>query len=354
MARPISPSPEAVAAPPVVVIGTGGMAAAYVKALKALGRKPARAIGRDPARAAKFGEAHGVKAVGGGLAALNSDAPSPVAIVAVSHAALAPVSRALIDHGCRTILLEKPGALFHEDLEALHALATAAGAQVFVAYNRRFYSSVTRLAQAIEADGGLLSCQFEFTEIERFVIHDGFPEEVLHRWGLVNSTHVIDLAFFLAGRPRALDCHVAAGLPWHPAGAVFTGSGVSTRGVAFSYHADWASAGRWKLNLYTAERRYLLEPLETLQVQERGQFTLETLAPGPCPEAEAGIKPGLYYQLAALFQAHAGARDSRLCPLAEHLGNWPVYERMLGYDRGRQTKNSESATPASVSTASQA
>ncbi len=328
------------------------MSAEYVKALKALGRPPACVIGRDPARAAAFAEANGVDALGGGLTALSPVALGPVAIVAVSHDALSSVTRGLIDKGCRTILLEKPGALYYEDLQGLQAHANTAGARVFVAYNRRFYPTVTRLAAEIEGDGGLLSCQFEFTEIERFVIHDGLPEEVLRRWGLVNSTHVIDLAFFLAGSPRALDRHVAGALPWHPAGAVFAGSGVSERGVTFSYHADWASAGRWRLNVYTARRRYLLEPLESLQVQERGQFEMRTVEPGPCPESEAGLKPGLYHQVEALFRAHDGDVDPRLCPLTEHLGRWPVYERMLGYDRGRQTKKSESATPSAVSTVS--
>ena len=71
--------------------------------------------------------------------------------------------------------------------------------KIFVAYNRRFYNSSIEAIKIINNDGGVLSFNFDFTEIVKKVEKLKLPKKVKENWFLCNSTHVVDLAFFLCG-----------------------------------------------------------------------------------------------------------------------------------------------------------
>ena len=126
-----------------------------------------------------------------------------------------------------------------------------ANAKVFIAYNRRFYRAVSEAKRLIEGDGGVTSFNFEFTEwsheIERLSKAPGVKE----KWFLGNSTHVVDLAFFLGGKPSEISCYTQGGTDWHPTASLFSGAGVSEHGALFSYNANWESAGRWGVEVLT-------------------------------------------------------------------------------------------------------
>ena len=304
------------------------MAEAHVVALRALGVEPV-VVGRGRERAEELAERIGVEASWGGLDAFSAPMPD-VAVIAVGPAELAGVASSLLERGCRAVLVEKPGALRSEDLERLHGRSRELGADVFVAYNRRFFPSVAAARQAIEEDGGPLSLHFEFTEIEeRVTAGRGTADQVLARWGLVNSSHVVDLAFHLAGSPRQWVQQRRGALPWHPAGAVFSGSGETERGALFSYLATWSGAGRWSVEVTTAARKLILRPLEALSVQRKGSFEVE---PVELDAEPSGLKPGLYGQLAAFLAAAAGEEpDPRLCSLEEALGILRAAQAIFGY-----------------------
>ena len=91
--------------------------------------------------------------------------------------------------------MEKPGALYLSELESLHELSANKNAKVFIAYNRRLYSSVFKLRKSVESDGGITSAVFEFTEWSHKIRLLKKAPGVKERLLLVNSTHVIDLVF---------------------------------------------------------------------------------------------------------------------------------------------------------------
>jgi predicted dehydrogenase len=295
---------------------------------------PFRAVGRSPERAAAFAAALGVECRAGGIEALaDADVPQ-TAIVATSHDQLAPVGAALLERGCRALLLEKPGALSSQELERLADAVEVAGAQAFVAFNRRFYRSVAAARAALDADGGPLSASFDFTEIEARILAERAAGTVddasLARWGVANSLHVIDLFLHLAGRPTRWTPIRRGALPWHPSGAVFAGSGVTDRDVLFAYLATWSGAGRWGLELTTAARKLVLRPLEELAASERGSFALE---PVELPAAPDDLKEGVAAQLDAFLRTAAGERvDERLCTVREAAAHVAVAEQILGYE----------------------
>jgi predicted dehydrogenase len=148
---------------------------------------------------------------------------------------------------------------------------------------------------------------------------------VLARWGIANSSHVIDLFLHLAGSPARIATERSGALDWHPSGAVFSGAGETETGALFSYAATWSGAGRWGLEVTTAHRKLVLRPLESLAEQETGSFTLRDVALEPEP---AETKPGLVAEVRAFLAGD----DPRLCTIHEALRTLQVTAEICGYD----------------------
>ena len=263
-------------------------------------------VGRGEESSKAFEAETGLACRAGGLAAAldAADAAPTEAIIAIDIPELAAAAQALIGAGCRRILLEKPGGVDRAQVFALAEAARDAGAEVFLAYNRRFYGSVRAAREALAEDGGATSMSFDFTESADQIVRIGYPAEVLDNWLLANSTHVIDTAFFLAGEPADWRPRVAGKLDWHPRAARFAGCGETDRNVMFSYAADWDAPGRWSIEIASRKRRFVLRPMEQLQVQTRGSFALEA---SPGDELDATYKPGLYRQTRAFLTGEDAA-----------------------------------------------
>jgi predicted dehydrogenase len=309
----------------VWLVGAGGMAAEYTKVLAALGCRTT-VIGRSREKVARFAGVDGVAAVADGGIAVHlqrTDERPTAAIVATPVETLAEVTGRLIAAGVRRILVEKPGALDVAELERLETAAARGGGDVRIAYNRRFYAATSRAREIIAEDGGVRSFAFEFTEWSHEIVKLPIVPAVKERWLVANSSHVIDLAFFLGGAPRQLSTFVDGALPWHRAGAIFAGAGVSERGALFSYHANWAAPGRWGVEVLTARRRLIFRPMEKLSVMQLGSVKIDEEPIDDRLDRE--FKPGLYKQT----EAFLAGDDARLPTLGEQRRHFAFYDRML-------------------------
>ena len=298
----------------ILLAGAGPMAIDYARVLGALGADWF-AVGRGAASAERFAAEIGKAPMRGGLGAFLRDARGTIAdaaIVALPIPELAGAAQALVGAGVKRLLVEKPAGLDFNEIRALTGFAEASGAEIYVAYNRRYMASTREAARMIADDGGVTSFQFEFTEVAERIVSSGKDPRVLAQWFLGNSSHVIDLAFHLAGAPAQLYAQASGRLNWHPAGAVFTGAGTTRDGVPFSYHADWSSAGRWGVDIRTARRRLILQPLEQLKMQMKGSFAIEDMTLDD--ELDRNFKPGLYRQSADFLAGTKG----RLQTIAAH------------------------------------
>ncbi len=301
------------------------MAQDYAKVLQALDTS-FEVIGRGEASAITFDQATGITPRTGGVGVALQQASAPeTAIVAVGVRQLAKTATALIEAGTRHILLEKPGGVNIEEIRQLHEVATRNDVDVWLAYNRRFYASTLKAEELIADDGGVTSVQFEFTEWSHKIRDLPKAPSVKERWFLGNSTHVVDLVFYLCGVPADWKYWHAGSLNWHPAAARFCGAGVTDRGVMFSYLADWESPGRWGIEILTRKRRLIFRPMEQLQVMHLGSVQIEPM------EIEStldkGFKPGLYRQTRAFLTEEA----SRFCFLPQQVRYAELYSQMGGY-----------------------
>ncbi|MEC9395212.1 MAG: Gfo/Idh/MocA family oxidoreductase [Actinomycetota bacterium] len=309
------------------LVGCGPMARSYAQVLGDVG-VDVRVVGRSEASAASFEAEVGVEVARGGLEAALTHHPSPeLAIVSVGIGELADATRRLVEAGCGRVLAEKPGGLDSVQVAEVAAAAAATGADVLVAYNRRYYGSVAAARNLIESDGGVASLRFEFGERLDSVLDGRFPASVLRRWFLANSTHPVDLAFHLAGRPTELEVECSGGLDWHPSGSTFRGRGRTSSGATFGYEADWRTSGSWVVEVATERRRLLFQPLETLrQVVDGVEEEVEQV-----DDLDRRFKPGLHRQVTAFLDGD----DSLACTIAEQVVNCHDYDRIAGYGQVR-------------------
>lgn len=258
------------------LVGAGGMAQDYIKVLHDLGKEFV-VIGRGEDTAKKCEEITTSRVIRGGLSDFLSTTSELCshAIIAVSVEQLYETTKDLLEYGIKNILVEKPGSLYSWQFDKLNILAKEKNANVIIAYNRRFYASVLKAQEIIRQDAGVTSFNFEFTEWAHRINPEGRNLDVLEKWFLANSTHVVDLAFYLGGKPKQISCYIDGGLSWHSCGSNFSGAGISQGGALFNYQANWESAGRWSLEILTKENKLIFRPMEKLQIQKKGTINQE-------------------------------------------------------------------------------
>jgi predicted dehydrogenase len=308
------------------LIGAGGMSVEYVKVLKAQNQEFS-VIGRSEKSALSFEEKTGEPVIIGGLDSFLQGKPelSDSAIVSVGLEQLFETTMQLLDYGVKHLLVEKPGGLQLSEIKALADKASDNDANIYIAYNRRFYSSTLKAQELIEQEGGVTSFNFELTEWGHVIEKLDKPKIVLEKWFLGNSTHVADMAFFLGGKPKEIRCFTSGSLSWHSSSSIYAGAGVSHNGALFNYAANWESAGRWSVEILTNENRYVFRPMESLQVQKRGTIPLMNIAIDD--ELDKEFKPGLYKQV----EAFVSNESKQLCSIEEQLSLFPLYEKMANY-----------------------
>ena len=106
-------------------------------------------------------------------------------------------------------------------------------AEVFIGFNRRFYSSVDFIREALVSEGGPLSFHFDFTERIDQILENKTKKILLENLFSYNSLHVVDLAFHLCGYPKKLFSTSSGYSDWHKKPMIFVGSGISNKNSLF-------------------------------------------------------------------------------------------------------------------------
>lgn len=310
------------------LIGTGPMAADYVRVLLAQNQL-FQVVGRSEQNSTDFSKKYNVDVISGGIQQLISTNPArpDFAIVCVGVEQLHSATMQLLNFGVKNILVEKPAGLNVAEISALAENAKKRGANVFVAYNRRFYASVLKAKEIIKADGGVSSFNFEVTEWAHVLDKLTKNPDVMQHWFLANSTHVADLAFHLGGIPVELNAFTAGEnkLSWHSSASAFVGAGQSDQGALFSYHGNWQAPGRWFVEILTHKHRLYFKPLEELHIQEKGNITITKVDIDD--QLDKQFKPGLYLQTKVFLCGDS----SSLCTIHHQLACVSLYEKMAGY-----------------------
>jgi len=139
--------------------------------------------------------------------------------------------------------------------------------------------------------GNPSSAHFEFTERILQIQKNPSNRKYFSDWLLANSSHVIDLGFFLIGQPKEISAESAKvdGLSLNEnTKNLYYGMGKTLKNVYFTYHSNWSSSGNWNIKIMHKNGLFVLNPLETLKFQplghNAGKKVMEEVTPG---------KPGL-------------------------------------------------------------
>jgi hypothetical protein len=284
----------------ILLIGTGYMAGEYAKVLQAQ-NIDFDIVGRGKANCDLIRSQYPtVEVFEGGVENFEASREYTHAVITTNIEYLTSHTRKMLEIGVFSILLEKPGGRDFAEISALAEFAKQhSSSEIFIAYNRRFYSSVIECQRLIKEDGGILSFHFEFTEWPHTVENMPNYEIVKENLFFANSTHVLDLAFFLGGFPSMMNCYSIDKLEWHRK-AIFAGAGISDKNALFCYQSNWKGPGRWNVEMITAQNRYILKPLEQLQVQPQRSVKIDQLAIDD--SLDKIFKPGLYKQVEAFLR----------------------------------------------------
>jgi predicted dehydrogenase len=308
----------------IALIGAGYMGIEYAKVLENL-KVGYFVIGRGEKSALNFEDIIKKKVIRGGLEKWVKDAKiiPRIAIVTVPENDLGNATRILLNFGVKKILLEKPGGLDVKDVQEVATLAKAKNAEVIVGYNRRFYGSVLEAEKIIKEDGGIQLMTFEFTEWGYKIKAIDKPKETKANWYYQNSTHVIDLAFFMAGFPKEMVCYKDGSLDWHPDGSRFVGAGITNHNILFSYHANWEAPGRWGLEINTSAHRLIFRPLEKLKTMIIGSVAIDDI--NYDEKLDVDFKPGIFLQVKAFLDGDY----SRFPDIHQQSKHMQIYEKIL-------------------------
>lgn len=310
----------------ILLVGSGPMAIDYARIFKALGITLVT-VGRGKLSAEKFTAETELPVSLGGIDSWLADTSNQLperAVVAVGEKWIGATAKALMSRGIRHLLLEKPGGHDAVDIRSVYDKAKETSSSVYVGYNRRFYASVEAAKRIIAEDGGVTSFNFEFTEWGHVVSAIEKEEGVKEQWFLSNSTHVIDLAFYLGGRPTEMSSYSVGGLDWHPVASLFAGAGRTAGGALFSYQANWESPGRFGVEVLTRKHRLIFRPLEKLQIQKIGSVAIETMEIEDSLDRD--FKPGLYKQV----EAFVGGRTDLLPTISDQVTMLDWYLKIRG------------------------
>ncbi len=313
----------------IILVGSGNMAREYLEVLKKINKKVIVVGRREKNISAlrnifpQFDYYHG-----GVEKFFSIGLPTPkFAINCVDVKNLFKTSKVLIENGIKNILLEKPGSIRSLELKKLKKISKSNNCDVFVAYNRRFFSSILKLKKEVLKDGGIKSLNFEFTEWSHTFDDTTHPKSILQKWIIANSSHVIDCAFFLIGNPKKMKIGIFGTnkIAWHRSGSIFFGFGKSENNIPFSYHANWQAPGRWSIEVSTKLRRFYLKPMEELFVQKLGSVSIKQVKFQN--NFDLAFKPGLYLQTKSFLESNT----DNLKTLNQQINSLELYNKIGGY-----------------------
>lgn len=249
----------------VLIVGAGWMANQYALTLSRMNIKDVTIISKTKQNVKEICNKFGFQGLDGGYEKnLPLVKKMDLVIITTPVHLLLPIAELALRYGQTNILVEKPVSLYYGDL--LNLAKKVKDQRVRVGYNRLLYPNFFLLKHLAEEEGGISSCHFTFTEWLHTINFKNNLPDAYRRFGISNSLHVISMAAELIGLPKEISAYQIGKLDWHPSGSIFVGSGITEKGIPFSYHADWESSGRWGIEIMTKENAYRLIPLEDLYV----------------------------------------------------------------------------------------
>lgn len=221
-------------------------------------------------------------------------------------------------------LIEKPVGYNLQNAELIYELSKKQKAKVFVALNRRHYSSTRLMQEDLKNHIEPRVVHVIDQENPQSALEGGTPKLVVDYWMYANSIHIIDY-FNLLCRGELLDIQNInkweAEMPFYVLSKLTYSSG--DIGI---YEAIWNGPGPWAITVTTPKKRWELRPLEELRVLEY-KSRKPTLA--EIHHWDTEFKPGLRLQAEESLKMLRGEAH-QLPSLADALKTMRLINKIYG------------------------
>lgn len=310
----------------VAIVGAGNMAIEHAKAFHGLpGVELVGIYSRTPSKAVALAQKYPGMRVCDSIADLYQKTEADLVIVTVTELSMREVASSCFEHPW-TVLLEKPAGYSLSDAEKIYDAAVSRNSRVYVALNRRAYSSTRRALELLNErpeDMRFVTVLDQQDQIAARDIHRE-PPEVVRNYMFANSIHLVDYFNVIC---RGDLVRVTPVFPWTPErpGIVVAKIEYSSGDVGL-YEGNWMGPGPWMVTVATQSRRIEMRPLEQATEQLRGERKTNPLT---LDKMDSEFKPGLRRQ-AMQAVATANGEHSALPSLQESLGSMRLVSQIFG------------------------
>lgn len=308
----------------VAIVGAGYMAREHIRAFQDIANvKISGIISRTKERAVALAAEFNIPHVCDSVDELYKKTNANLVVVTVPELSANSVIRACLEHPWM-LLVEKPAGYNLADAEDIEAAARAKNARVYVALNRRFYSSTQKVLADLKTSSGARFIHVQDQEDQKRALQAGQPKTVVDNWMYANSVHVIDY-FTLFGRGKITS--VEQVVPWNPSAPWVVVAKVQfDSGDVGIYEGIWDGPGPWFACINTPEKRWEMRPLEQSAQQLAGQRKLE---PVESHEWDQQFKPGLRLMAEKAVAAAQGV-ETELPTLQDSLKSMRLVNSIFG------------------------
>jgi predicted dehydrogenase len=285
----------------IAFVGAGYMAEEHMRAFASLPEVLIAGVhSRTRPRAEKLAASYNT-AVYDSVSDLYHKTQADLVVVTVVELSMADVASACFAYPW-TVLLEKPAGYDLADATRIRDAADRAGRRVYVALNRRAYSSTRRAVAELQKDASQRFIKVIDQQDQQAAIQvNKQPEIVARNFMFANSIHVIDY-FRVLGRGEIAGVDPILRWDAERPGLVLAKVHFTSGDVGL-YEGIWNGPGPWIVTVNTAERRLEMRPLEQVSVQLRGT---RTVTPLEFDQDDKTYKPGLRYQAIQALAASRG------------------------------------------------
>ena len=205
-----------------------------------------------------------------------------------------------------TILVEKPLGINMAECNHLDKALGTETSRVYVALNRRHYSTFRELDRLINLDAAQRIIKVSDQEDQFAACQAGFSTQVIDNWMFANSIHLIDI---LRQFGRGKITNIEQESKWksmtimkHHVSVTFDSGDLGV------YECQWNEVGPWSVSITKENLNWTMKPLEKLeQILETGEIIDLT----PKSDWDAKFKPGFRLQ-AEMMVAQIKGQESKI------------------------------------------
>jgi len=221
-----------------------------------------------------------------------------------------------------TILVEKPLGINLTESNYLDKALGDAANRIYVALNRRHYSTFRELDRLINFDSGKRIIKVTDQEDQFAARSAGFGTQIIEHWMFANSIHLIDI-FRQFGRGKILNIEQSS--KWKSMAimkhCVYVTFDSGDLGI---YECQWNEIGPWSVSVTKENSTWLMKPLEKLtQIFETGVAIDIT----PKSDWDTKFKPGFRLQ-AEMMIAKMKGQESKIVSFKDALATMQLVHDM--------------------------